>query len=145
MRYFNDMKIHCRMPGMHLDSMRPWQARASQRTALSLKLDIEKAHPALVETKVTENFGSMWQQLPSSFQKSSEYIPSGEEIQKPSSYAGRRKYFQAILVVCESEVPRGKDNRMTFGKRKDARVRISTYKRALRSSHLLRIMLSSSP
>ena len=114
------MKIHCRMPGMHLDSMRPWQARASQRTALSLKPDIEKAHPALVETKVTENFVSMWQQLPSSFQKSSEYIPSREEIPKPSSYAERWKHFQAYLVVCEGEVPRGNDNGMTFGKRKYA-------------------------
>ena len=112
---------------------------------MSLKLDVEKAHPTLVETKVTENFVSMWQPLPSSFQKSSEYIPSGEEIQKPSPYAGRRKYFQAILVVCESEVPRGKDNGKIFEKRKDARGRIFTYKRALRFSHLLRIMLSSSP
>jgi len=88
----------------------------------------------------------MWQPLPSSFQKSSECIPSGEEgIPKPSSYAERRKHFQALLVICESEVSRGKDNGMTFGKRKDARGRILTYKRALRSSHLLRIMLSSSP
>ena len=104
---------------------------------MSLELDIGKAHPASAESKVTESFGSMWQPLPSSFQKSSECIPNEEKIPKPSSYAGRRKHFQAILVVCESEVPRGKDNGMTFGKRKYARRWISTYKRALRPSRLL--------